>query len=273
MRKPSKTYDYGATSRLWAAVGKHNAEAVRKALSEGANPNATGTKGLDGADTVLLVACEKGDGVAVRVLLEAGARQAAGREGITPLMAAARFLLREKTETALDTYLVLLNKASQVFARSQEINRPWVLTGFIPHLARAEEPSEPVRKAWEATLAKVSRKTWPEEIMESTLVAAVLRGSPDVFEAVVAAGADPQVNPGRFYSVAGEFQGRTGLPARQSTEEQAWWDVLAKHQVPLGDMALKAEKEAAEHLALARARLLESAWEAPSAPRSRGPRF
>ena len=270
--KTPKSFDHYATTKLWAAVGDRDEVALKKALSQGANPNATGTKGLAGSDPVLLKAVQCGDDVAIRVLLRAGARMKAGRDGITPLIAAATLLKQDPNDHNSAVYSLVLEKTANVFATTTYWKKPWVVVELLE--AFNNEGVDPyVQRALDETLAKVSRKTWPEGASESALIAAVKFATPATFESLLGSGAHINLNERPFVGLAGEFQQRTTSSKMPQEQQDAWWDVLAKHPFPQGDMSLSAEQQAAENLSSAKSRALEKSWEPVVLPTRKGPRF
>lgn len=219
-------------AKLWNAIGRRDASALRKALAGGANPNARGHATLYGRDTMLQVAAENLDEVAVEVLLSAGARQTPGRHKVTPLIALALAIPSASTPTeqarllkALD---LLLAKKPNLEPEGGDPARSSGNAVF--HVIR--QPISPFVETvqdrfFEAMAAR--KKRFSDDFSSSVLMAAFNFRSPTVFEQLVEIGLDPQSF--KDYPLGPAARITAGM---KKEDVDAWWPVLAIHNVPVG---------------------------------------
>lgn len=273
-----RSFDHMATADLWRAMGSRDAAALRKALGKGGNPNARSENTIFGRATLLQEACKQGDEVAVRILLEAGARQVPGRHAITPLIQLALSLPDLDPSHAIDCFRLLLEKKPNLYAVSKEmLSRGNGSAGV--YLLRAP-PTEAAAKALDLFLgAMKAQKKVPREASADLLFTCFHHGTPVLFERLVEAGADPSATSTYALGLAGRLLQESSSSPDPSSFKQDWWDTLARHHSPPGHDSLhqyepiqsEAQEELARRRAQWRTESLESSLpeEAPSAPRLR----
>lgn len=256
-------------AKLWNAIGRRDASALRKALAGGANPNARGHATLYGRDTMLQVAAENLNEVAVEVLLSAGARQTPGRHKVTPLIALALAMPTASTPEDQARFLkaldLLLAKKPNLEPEGGDPARSSGNAVF--HVIR--QPISPfVEKVqdrfFEAMTAR--KKKFSDDFSSSVLMAAFNFRPPIVFEQLVEVGLDPQSF--KDYPLGPAARITAGL----SDDVDAWWPVLAIHNVPVGvkSEGMSSAFSSAIDLAQAKVTALRMEWgldqAAPSAP-------
>ena len=259
-------------AKLWNAIGRRDASLLRKALAGGANPNAKGHKTLYGQETMLQVAAQQVDEVAIELLLAAGARQTPGRHKETPLIALALALSTVSTPEDEDRFLkaldLLLAKKPNLEPEGGDPSRS---TGnAVFHVIR--QPLSPFVERVEARFFEVmsKKKKFSDDFSASVLLGAFNFRHPTIFERLVDLGLDPQSL--KDYALG---PGARIVMGMKTEDIEAWWPVLAAHNVPVGNKGeVKSPMvESAIDQAQAKQTALRMGWSmdkaAPTVPRPR----
>lgn len=256
-------------TKLWNAIGKRDPSAVRKALVAGANPNARGHKTLYGRSTTLQVAAEKLDDVAIEVLLSAGARQAPGRHGATPLIELTLAIPLagddELSTRLLRSLDLLLAKRPNLEVEGGEPSR---FGNVVHHVLRLPMSSLVDRVQDRLFEAMARRKKFSDDFSATVLMAAFKFRDVEVFEKLIGLGLNSQLLG--EYGVSPAVQLCNGM---KKDPEGQWWPVLARHNVPVGPGSPGIPDSVLDLARSKTARLrLEMGLDQPTSPTSR-PRF
>lgn len=266
--KPTRSYDHRATARFRQALGTQDETVFKKALAEGADPNARSVATPFGKDYLLHEIARAGDPVALRLVLEAGARRLPGRYKATPLLTSAEALVDAPSPHRLDVYKQLLNSGDLVF-RSGGEKETFALEVLVecmgnPHVDQA---------VWE-TLSRLRPHQWPVYATERVATTLVNRQSPEIFERFVSAGLPLEDTASMDIGLVGWLNYRLSNTEVSECDKTAWWDVmvalrdrLPKHNRFNGDTQGWAQ------LTAHHAEKLANQWEKPAAGRRSGPRL
>lgn len=266
-----KSYDHQATMAFIRATGSGsgNRKALKDALERGANPNWKGTRTIYGQDTLLHLAIDKGDLVAMEILLENGARRNPGRFGVTPALAAAHALIQAPSPDALAIYRLALKTPREVFTEGGEIKR----SSPLGLLVKGCGSHELVDQALALSLNLVRGKDWPSVQAVKALEIAVKEKPLGVLQDLIEAGA-PLPPPGsQVVGLVGMVYRRFEAPyseAAPQEEKDAWWAYMAKIRPHVVDV--ETDAKGMEYLKRALARQLDASLPKVSKTRP-GPRL
>ncbi len=224
----TRSFDYGATQRLWAACRSGDLVKAKRALTEGGDPNAKGTKGLAGRDTLLGEMAALGNPAVIQLLLTAGARQVGGRENKTPLFRLCEQFDVLPPSQALETLALLLKKGNPLIARKMAVHD----VSPLQVLLEKSSPSDTLSQAVARLLVATKKKSWPEELASGVLATAFRYQPPATFVLLVEAGLPVSSLKHALVPLPVCLLDKVSTQKYGSDEE--WWDAFSRLPVPCG---------------------------------------
>lgn len=266
--KTTRSYDHRATARFRHALGTQDEGVFKKALAEGADPNARSVATPFGKDYLLHEIARAGDPVALRLVLEAGARRLPGRYKATPVLTSAQALVDDPSAHRLDVYQQLLGPGDLVF-RSGGERETFALEVLVecmgnPHVDQA---------VWE-TLNRLRPRQWPVYATERVSTILVNRLSPEIFERFVSAGLPLEDTASMDIGLVGWLSYRLSNEGVSESDRSAWWDVMVglRDRLPKHSR-FKGDDQGWAQLTAHHAERLANQWEKPEPGRRAGPRL